>query len=266
MKRNLKTLISCVYLALAWSVATVRRHLQIRQSASLVILYYHGISRPQRAAFARQMDFLQRHASIVPADWRGGPVKGRVCAVTFDDGFVSTIANALPELKSRQIPCTIFVPAGVMGRAPNWEMEETTRRDEVVADAETIKGLSSPLVAIGSHTMSHCRLSRVHPDTARSEVEWSRSVLNAVVEQETRLISFPYGDYNGEVADLCEKAGYHFMYSIEPVPVDLCSTSRVRGRVSVSPDDSLLEFYLKSAGGYRWMPIASAVKRWIRRI
>ena len=113
--------------------------------------------------------------------------------------------------------------------------------------------------------LSHCRLSRIPRDIARSEVERSRAVLDATLGQDTRLISFPYGDHDGAVADLCEKAGYEFMYSIEPVPVNPRSLDRVRGRVSVSPDDSLLEIYLKSAGGYRWMPVASAIKRWIRR-
>jgi peptidoglycan/xylan/chitin deacetylase (PgdA/CDA1 family) len=265
LARNLKILISCAYLTFAWPIRTLKRPFRTGQSASLVILYYHGVSRSQRAGFARQMEFLQRHASIVPADWRGGPIKGRVCAITFDDGFVSTFDNALPELQARQIHCTIFVPPGVMGRAPDWQTEEGVTRDEVVADADTIKRFMSPLVAIGSHTLSHCRLSRIPRDIARSEVERSRAVLDATLGQDTRLISFPYGDHDGAVADLCEKAGYEFMYSIEPVPVNPRSLDRVRGRVSVSPDDSLLEIYLKSAGGYRWMPVASAIKRWIRR-
>lgn len=266
MVRSLKILISCAYLALSWLSATLTQPFRARQSASLVILYYHGVSQSQRSRFARQMDFLRRHASIVPADWRGGPVKGRICAITFDDAFVSTVANALPELLARQFPCTIFVPVGVMGRAPDWEMEESIECDEVVADVDTIRTLSSPLVTIGSHTLSHCHLSRVPPDDARTEAEWSRSVLSALVGQDIRLISFPYGDYDGQVVDMCGRAGYDFMYTIKPVPVDPCGSSRVRGRVSTSPDDGPLEFYLKCAGGYRWMPIASAVKHWIRRV
>jgi hypothetical protein len=55
------------------------------------------------------------------------------------------------------------------------------------------------------------------------------------------------------------------MYSIEPGTVDPHAAHRVRGRVEVTADDSLLEVYLKSTGGYNWMPAASAIKRWIRR-
>lgn len=265
LTRYLKILISSGYLALAWLMAIVKRPFGKVQAASLVILYYHGVSRAQRARFARQMDFLTRHASIVPADWCGGAVKGRICAVTFDDGFVSTVVNALPELQARQIPCTIFVPAGVMGRAPDWWMEEGVDGNEVVADAETICRLPSPLVTIGAHTVSHCHLTRVPPEVARSEVEGARAILNATLAQDTRLLSFPYGDFNSEVTELCVNAGYEFLYSTEPVPVDPSATQRLRGRVSVSPDDSLLEVYLKSAGAYRWMPFASAIKRWIMR-
>ena len=264
--RGLKILISAFYLPFSRLAATVKRPFGAAQSTPLVILYYHGVSGSQRANFARQLDFLKRHASIVHADWRGGPIKGRVCAITFDDGFVSTVINALPELHARQIPCTIFVPSGVMGRAPDWDMEEGTDPDEIVADADTIRRLASPLVTIGSHTISHCHLSRVPANIARSELERSRAELTTTLAQDTRLISFPYGDYDETVVDLCVKAGYDFMYSIEPVPVDPRAPHGVRGRVSVSPDDSLVELYLKSSGGYRWMPIASAIKRWITRV
>lgn len=263
MVRSLKILISSLYLLFAWLVATVKRPFCAAQPKSLIILYYHGVSRAQRSGFARQMDFLKRRASLVPADWRGGPIKGRACAITFDDGFASTFCNALPELRARQIPCTIFVPSGVMGRAPDWQMEAGTDREEIVADAELIRKLSSPLVTIGSHTVSHCHLSEVPPDIARVELERSRAALGALLGKDTRLISFPYGDHNGTVVDLCMKAGYEFAYSIEPVPVDPRLAGQVRGRVSVTPDDGLLELYLKSAGGYSWMPIASAIKRWI---
>lgn len=263
--RGLKILISGLYLPLSQLVATVKRPFGGAPAAPLIILYYHGVSRSQRANFARQLDFLKRHASMVHADWRGGSFKGRVCAITFDDGFVSTVVNALPELQARQIPCTIFVPAGVMGRAPDWDMEQGTDHDEIVADADTIRKLSSPLVTIGSHTISHCRLSRVPADIARTELERSRAELSKTLAQDIRLISFPYGDHNERVVDLCVKAGYDFMYSIEPVPVDARAPHGVRGRVSVSPDDSMLEVYLKCAGGYRWMPVASAIKRWITR-
>jgi peptidoglycan/xylan/chitin deacetylase (PgdA/CDA1 family) len=263
--RHLKILISCIYLPLFWFAAVVKQLSGAAQSTKLVILYYHGVSQSQRTGFARQMDFLKRHALIVPADWRGGPIKGRVCAITFDDGFVSTVSNALPELEARQIPCTIFVPAGVMGNAAGWEMEQGADCGEIVANVDTIRKLPSPLVTIGSHTISHCHLSRVHPDIARAEVERSRTVLSTALSEDVRLISFPYGDYNRAVMDLCVDAGYDFMYSIEPLPVDVDAGHRVRGRVSVTPDDSLLEVYLKSAGGYSWMPMASAIKRRVMR-
>jgi peptidoglycan/xylan/chitin deacetylase (PgdA/CDA1 family) len=261
-----KILISCLYLPLFRLSTATKRRIGALQSESLVILFYHGVSRSQRPKFARQMDFLKRHTCIVPADWAGGTMEGRACAITFDDGFVSTLANALPELQERQIPCTLFVPAGVMGRAPDWEMEASVVRDEIVADGHTISKLASPLVTVGSHSMSHRRLSQITVDLARSEIEHSRSVLSDLLGREVRLISFPYGDYDRSVVDLCVQAGYEIMYSIEPVAVDPRGATRVRGRVEVTPDDSLLEIYLKSTGGYGWMPVASAIKRWVMRV
>jgi peptidoglycan/xylan/chitin deacetylase (PgdA/CDA1 family) len=226
----------------------------------MTILYYHGVANSQRDRFAQQMRSLQRHAHVVPANWHGDTGNGLVCAITFDDAFVSVIKNALPELAIRGLPCTIFVPVGFMGSPPGWAMEAPAEPDEIVADEQCLRRLSSQLVTLGSHTVSHCHLSGIPRDLARAEIERSRSMLAAIAGQDVRLISFPYGDYDLTVVQICEQAGYDLMFTIAPTPVDLRSRSRLRGRVSVSPDDGPLEFYLKISGSYRWIPIASALK------
>jgi peptidoglycan/xylan/chitin deacetylase (PgdA/CDA1 family) len=78
------------------------------------------------------------------------------------------------------------------------------------------------LVTVGAHTISHPHLSRIPRESARSEIELSRSMLSAVTGQEGRLMSFPYGDYDQEVVAVCKQAGYEFIYGI-----DLSSTFRI---------------------------------------
>jgi peptidoglycan/xylan/chitin deacetylase (PgdA/CDA1 family) len=261
LKRQLKIAISCVFYVLGWPVSALANVVSPETRQRLVILYYHDIPTATRARFARQMDKLRRRATVVGADWRGGPVKGRVCAITFDDAFVSVVDNALPELAKRQLPCTIFVPVGVLGRAPGWTMETNCAADEVVADQDLIRSLPSPLVTLGAHTLTHPFLSRLPRHEARAEVEGSREMLSAMTGQDVRLMSFPYGDYDQEVAAMCKTAGYDLVYGIVPTTVYARDGEFIRGRVAVSPDDSDLEFFLKMSGGYWWMSLASTVKQ-----
>jgi peptidoglycan/xylan/chitin deacetylase (PgdA/CDA1 family) len=86
-----------------------------------VVLYYHAVRPEERASFGRQMDELLSIGSPIRADRREPLQPGRrYVAVTFDDGFVSVVENALPELRDRRIPCTIFVPTGSLGTRPSW--------------------------------------------------------------------------------------------------------------------------------------------------
>ena len=55
---------------------------------------------------------------------------------------------------------------------------------------------SDPLVTIGAHTVSHPILSRLSQDEARSEMELSRSVIEAALAVKPAHLSYPYGDRN----------------------------------------------------------------------
>ena len=88
----------------------LRRITGQRSPAKCVVLYYHSIPSRHREKFAKQMDVLGRCAQPVRADTTAWLSNGRRYAVvTFDDANENIIENALPELKRREIPTTIFV-------------------------------------------------------------------------------------------------------------------------------------------------------------
>jgi len=53
---------------------------------------------------------------------------------------------------------------------------------------------SDPLVTIGTHTVTHPVLSRLSQDAARSEMELSRSIIEAALAVRPAHLSYPYGD------------------------------------------------------------------------
>ena len=53
---------------------------------------------------------------------------------------------------------------------------------------------SDPLVTIGAHTVNHPILSRLSRDAARSEMELSRSVIEAALAVKPAHLSYPFGD------------------------------------------------------------------------
>lgn len=232
----------------------------------LTILYYHAVSASEADGFARQMAHLARHTALYWADHHG-PIDPRrpAVAVTFDDAFRSVREHALPALQTSGVPATIFVPSGYMGSPPGWSMETGRDAHEVVMSAEELRSLPKELIRFGSHTVDHPRLSQLTADEIRKQLTESRKALEPALGVTIDTIAFPYGDHDSAVIAHSADAGYRQVYTVAPEAVDPLFPALVRGRTAVDPDDSMLEFYLKARGAYAWMPIASRIKRRLRR-
>ena len=53
---------------------------------------------------------------------------------------------------------------------------------------------ADPLVTIGAHTVNHPMLAKVPEDTVRSEINLSRSVIEAALSVRPQHLSYPVGD------------------------------------------------------------------------
>lgn len=68
--------------------------------------------------------------------------------------------------------------------------------------------ISSGLVTIGSHTVSHAILTREEPNRCWKELAESKKVLEERLGVPVEHFCYPNGNYNGDVEDLVRKAGY----------------------------------------------------------
>lgn len=253
LKQTLKTAI-----ALAWDLGA---RLGPRKP-KLTILYYHAVPAALAGAFERQMAYLRREANLVDADWDGPLAWDRPnVAVTFDDAFRSVRENGLPALLRHKIPVTIYVPTGWLGRSPGWTMESAGDREEVVMTAAEIQQLPGEIVAIGSHTVDHPRLTRLSDIDVQRQFTESRDTLRQLFGRDADTLAFPYGDHDARVIDLARKAGFRRVYTVAPQAIREGSAHMVRGRTSADPADSPFLFSLKVRGAFDWMPIVSRVKR-----
>ncbi|MBV9801680.1 MAG: polysaccharide deacetylase family protein [Solirubrobacterales bacterium] len=239
--------------------STATRLLGRRGDPRFIVLYYHGVGGDATAGFARQMDLLERIATVVRAD-HTGPLPGsrRCVAITFDDAFRSVREHALPELVRRSLPLTIFVPVEYVGSPPGWAMESPVDHEEVMT-GEELRALPDN-VDLGSHTLSHPHLSQLSDERLQEEVEQSRLKLVELVGKPVTTLAFPYGDYDQRTLAACRTAGYERLFAIEPRLADPRGADFVRGRIAVEPTDSALVFRLKASGAFAWMTYASALK------
>jgi peptidoglycan/xylan/chitin deacetylase (PgdA/CDA1 family) len=234
-----------------------------RPTTRCVVLAYHAVSPDERSQFSRQMDVLLRHARPVRADAAALPAGGGwYAAVTFDDGLESIIDNALPVLKEKGIPVTLFIVTDILGRNRDWEHRggDDTRHERVMSE-EQLRKLPSELVAIGSHTMTHPFLPSLECAQLQQELTGSRLKLERMLDRRVTLLSFPYGAFDDRIIEDCREAGYERVFTALPVFGLTTPGEFVTGRVGVAPGEWPIEFRLKLAGAYRWLPYAYSLKR-----
>jgi len=204
------------------------------------------------------MDHLVRWAVPISADHTQPLPSGRHVIVTADDGWLSFVENALPELKGRRIPVAIFVISDHMGDS----MGE--QRDRIVPETglrALLPDIATGLVTIGSHTCSHSRITTIERREALRELMDSRERLKQVIGREVDLFCFPFGVHSADTIVLCRMAGYKRVFGGMPAPALEDPSEFLIGRMRVDPDDWMIEFHLKLVGAYDWVPWAAELKR-----
>ena len=85
-------------------------------------------------------------------------------------------------------------------------------REDLTMDWDEVQQLAaSPLCTIGSHTVTHCRLSNVPMDKLAYELGESKRQIEERLGKSCDYVSYPYGwttDVNAEVFDAARQAGY----------------------------------------------------------
>jgi len=226
-----------------------------------VVLYYHAVPQTQRHHFGRQMERLRRWAQ--PWALEAPPPRApRWVGISFDDAYESVWENAVPELQRLGIPFTVFVPTGSLGQRPGWVH---SRRhpfwQERVMGPERIRELAAlPLVSLGSHTVSHPRLSQLSPADAARELKDSKHALEDLTGRPVELFSSPHGDWSPQLVGWALAAGNRRLFGIEPIQLEGDTLPPVVGRVAVEPEETILEFILKLKGCYRWAARSRAAR------
>ena len=233
-----------------------------KPAATCIFLYYHSVPADQRRAFARQMDIVLRltqptHVGDAP-EMRPGE---RYSGITFDDAFENVFDNAVPELVQRNIPAAIFVTTEVLGGYAEWWPSAAPERRERIEGETKLRGFSSELIRVGSHTLTHPRLTLSSEPEAKHEIVESRRKLGALLNCNVTLFSFPFGAYNDKLVGWCREAGYQHVFTSLPTGAFECSDEFVSGRIKAEPTDWPIEIYLKLLGCYRWIPWAISVKQ-----
>lgn len=68
---------------------------------------------------------------------------------------------------------------------------------------------------IGSHTMTHCYLTRVEHEQARQEIEQGKRALEDILGKQVRGFCYPGGKYNSRIRRCVVDAGFDYARTVE---------------------------------------------------
>jgi peptidoglycan/xylan/chitin deacetylase (PgdA/CDA1 family) len=225
----------------------------------LLILCYHAVSEDwdnalsvTPEAFERQIELLavKGYRGVTFAEAVGRPHRGRVVAVTFDDGYTSVDEHARPILERFGIPATVFVPTGLVGqdRPMSWPgidhwIGTQHERELRPMSWQTLRSLAAAGWEIGSHSVSHPSLPALDDDELREELVASREECARMTETSCHSLAVPYGDCDARVVATAREAGY---FALATIPWRLGSPDGfVWPRVGIYAGDGLGVFRLK---------------------
>lgn len=168
--------------------------------------------------FDRQMKYLKENGyrTITPAELAAflqyrSSLPQKSVWITMDDGYRSVYDFAYPILKKYGFTATLFVYTdfvGVSKTAITWE-----QLNELKAEGFTV----------GSHTLSHCDLTKQKDDESDSmmseriteELKRSKAIIDKKLNQDTDLLSYPFGNFDPKVVKLSTEAGYKMAVSVK---------------------------------------------------
>jgi peptidoglycan/xylan/chitin deacetylase (PgdA/CDA1 family) len=185
-----------------------------------VMLMYHavtpGMGTPawpwavSMQQFRNQLDFLAGEGYATPTMGElvalpAGKWRGRTAVITFDDGYLDNLA-ACEELQKRGMRASWFIVTGSVGQPPRWP--EDGRPAGRLLNAAELRGMRESGMEIGSHTITHVRLTDVDDARLAQELTDSRAVLEEMTEHTVGSFAYPYGAWDTRCAEAVKQAGY----------------------------------------------------------
>jgi peptidoglycan/xylan/chitin deacetylase (PgdA/CDA1 family) len=189
-----------------------------------MILMYHAIddtgydpnmTSVSPGQFAAQLAWLTRHrlrgvaVGTLVAALRAGRARGLV-GITFDDGYTTVLANAVPELQRHGFTATVFVVSDRVGGANDWD----DGTPWPLLSRSQIGELAAAGMEIGSHSATHARLAGAPASRLTAEVSGSRESLGRLADAEIRGFAYPYGAMDAAARRAVRDAGYDYACAV----------------------------------------------------
>lgn len=175
--------------------------------------------------------------------------------LTFDDGYLDNLENALPVLRDFQAKATLF-PVVKREEGYDWSTHKKKShdggelgREPKLSDDQIREMLASGLIELGGHSITHANLPALTEEEARKEIAACKEWLESTFGVPVPTFCYPFGLFGPREEQLCREAGY------------IAATTTEQGigsdnpfalpRIKVSGSEGMFSFRLRMRTGRR---------------
>ncbi len=185
------------------------------------ILMYHHIGNPpvnekshqlyvHPDLFRREMEYLAENKykstsldELADALKNKKKLPKKSIVITFDDGYDDFNNNAYPILKKYNLKSTIFISTNLVNKP-------------CYLTLSSIKSLlTSKIVTIGSHTITHPNLTRINSNRLFYELTGSKRWIEKKLKTKITSFAYPFGGYNKNIIQEVYNTGYRSALTTE---------------------------------------------------
>lgn len=230
------------------------------------ILVYHQIDeapvkgRPFRSlyvaprAFARQMAWLKAlgytglsMSALMP--YLRGEKTGKVVGITFDDGYLNNLTNALPTLARHGFSSTCYVVSGLLGQTNSWDEKIGIAQTPLMDEAQ-LRQWAAGGQELASHTHRHINLQDSTDNDSVADIREGKTALEAITGQAADHFCYPYGYFAARHVGMAVDAGFVTATTTQRSRCQTGTDLMQLPRVPVVRSTSLPVFWLKIATAY----------------
>lgn len=208
---------------------------------TIPVLMYHRVGTEQQASeegnvvtredLDRQMAFLKRfgyrvitldhYHSIITQKRRAA---GREIVITFDDGDMTFLTDAVPVLEKYGFPVSMFIISDKIQTGADGSM----RTSGILELQKKYSWLD-----FESHSKTHAHFKEISREQLKEEIADSKTALEKILGKPVLYFTYPYGEFDAAAHELAEKAGYRIAFTtghkrLDGIPEGLFSKTRVK--------------------------------------
>lgn len=226
---------------------------------NIKVLMYHRVlaEKPEKESrwhyvtvdeFRKQMNLIDKlgYTPITFSDYQLSleeklTLPAKPIIITFDDGYLDTLENAIPVLKELNMHAVIFVMGNRKLKTARWDEQDDFASCPLMTD-EQIRWADRMGFEIGAHSLDHFPLTGLREKDIAYEVTRSKQAIEEVLDKPIQTFSYPYGSVDEKVKKVVSDSGFLFACGVYSGSAKFSQSVMDFRRLAINQDTSWLKF------------------------